>query len=212
MVDGVSDDEVRSILTGVSTIAVVGASPNPARPSNDILGFLIAKGFETFPVNPGRAGGLIRGRLAYARLADVPAAIDMVDVFRNSAAAGRMVDEALRLDPLPRVIWMQLGVVDEAAAKRARAKGVTVVMNRCPRIEFRRLVRSFARGPRAASVGVGAARRPTGRDQGSRRKRLPVCSDRATLRRLNRSGVARLREYAAVEWLAPAWHCSTSHA
>jgi predicted CoA-binding protein len=121
MIDGVGDDEVRSILTGVSTIAVVGASPNPARPSNDILGFLIARGFETFPVNPGCAGGLIRGRLAYARLADVPAAIDMVDVFRNSAAGG-MVDEASRLDPLPSVIWMQLGVVDEAAAKRARAR------------------------------------------------------------------------------------------
>ena len=138
-IDGVSDEEVRSILTGVSTIAVVGASPNPARPSNDILGFLIAKGFETYPVNPGHAGGLIRGRKTYARLADVPAAIDMVDVFRNSAAAGGMVDEALRLDPLPRVIWMQLGVVDEGAAMRGRTKGVTVVMNRCPRIEFRRL-------------------------------------------------------------------------
>ena len=138
-IDGVSDEEVRSILTGVSTIAVVGASPNPARPSNDILGFLIAKGFETYPVNPGHAGGLIRGRLTYARMADVPAAIDMIDVFRNSAAVGGMVDEALRLDPLPRVIWMQLGVVDEEAAKRARAKAVTVVMNRCPRIEFRRL-------------------------------------------------------------------------
>jgi uncharacterized protein len=138
-IDGVSDGEVRSILTGVSTIAVVGASPNPARPSNDLLGFLIAKGFETYPVNPFHAGGLIRGRQTYARLADVPAAIDMVDVFRNSAAAGGVVDDALLLNPLPRVVWMQLGVVDEAAAKRARAKGVTAVMNRCPRIEFRRL-------------------------------------------------------------------------
>lgn len=138
-IDGVSDEEVRSILTGVSTIAVVGASPNPARPSNDVLGFLIAKGFETYPVNPGHAGGLIRGQTTYARLADVPAAIDMVDVFRRSSAAGGMVDEALRLDPLPRVIWMQLGVVDEEAAERARARAVTVVMNRCPRIEFGRL-------------------------------------------------------------------------
>jgi uncharacterized protein len=138
-IDGVSDEEVRSILTGVSTIAVVGASPNPARPSNDVLGFLIAKGFETYPVNPGHAGGLIRGRTTYARLADVPAAIDVVDVFRRSSAAGGVVDEALRLDPVPRVVWMQLGVVDEEAAKRARAKAVTVVMNRCPRIEFGRL-------------------------------------------------------------------------
>jgi uncharacterized protein len=138
--DGVSDDEVRSILTGVSTIAVVGASPNPARPSNQVLGFLIARGFETYPVNPGHAGGLIRGRTTYARLADVPAAIDMVDVFRRSSAAGGVVDEALQLDPLPRVIWMQLGVVDEDAAKRARLGGVTVVMDRCPKIEFGRLI------------------------------------------------------------------------
>jgi uncharacterized protein len=137
-IDGVSDEEARSILTSVSTIAVVGASANPARPSNDILGFLIGRGFETYPVNPGHAGGLIRGRPAYARLADVPAAIDMIDVFRRSSAAGGVVDEALRLDPLPHVIWMQLGVVDEEAAKRARAKGVTAVMNRCPRIEFQR--------------------------------------------------------------------------
>ncbi len=137
--DGVSDEEVRSILTGVSTIAVVGASPNPARPSNQVLGFLIAQGFETYPVNPGQAGGLIRGRPTYARLAEVPAAIDMVDVFRRSSAASGVVDEALLLDPLPRVIWMQLGVVDEGAAERARARGVTVVMDRCPKIEFGRL-------------------------------------------------------------------------
>lgn len=146
--DGVCDEAIRAILTGVRTIAVVGASPNPARPSNDVLGFLIAKGFETYPVNPGHTGGLIRGRVTYARLAEVPAPIDMVDVFRNSAAAGGVVDQALELDPLPRAIWMQLGVVDEEAAKRGRAKGVTVVMNRCPRIEFRRL---FER-PREASA------------------------------------------------------------
>ncbi len=136
---GVSDETVREILTTVRTIAVVGASPNPARPSNEVLGYLIAKGFETYPVNPWHAGGLIRGRPTYARLADVPAIIDMVDVFRNSVAAGGAVDEALNLDPLPQVIWMQLGVVNEEASERARAKGVTVVMNRCPKIEFRRL-------------------------------------------------------------------------
>jgi predicted CoA-binding protein len=139
---GVSDDTVREVLTSVRTIAVVGASPNPARPSNEVLGFLVAKGFETYPVNPGHAGGLIRGRPTYARLADVPAAIDMVDVFRNSANAAGAVDDALNLDPLPRVIWMQLGVVNEEAAERARSRGVAVVMNRCPKIEFRRLFAS----------------------------------------------------------------------
>ncbi len=140
--DGLSDEAIRDILTSVRTIAMVGASPNPARPSNEVLGVLIDRGFETFPVNPGHAGALTRGRPVSARLADVPVAIDMVDVFRNSVAAGGVVDEALRLEPLPRVIWMQLGVINEEAAERARAKGVTVVMNRCPAIEFRRLFRA----------------------------------------------------------------------
>ncbi len=138
-VDGLGDDAIREILTTVRTIAVVGASPNPARPSNEVLGVLIDRGFETFPINPGHAGALIRGRLVSARMANVPVPIDMVDVFRNSAAAGGAVDEALQLDPLPRVIWMQVGVINEEAARRARARGVAVVMNRCPAIELRRL-------------------------------------------------------------------------
>ncbi len=138
-VDGLDDAAIREILTGVRRIAVVGASPNPLRPSHDVLGVLINRGYETFPINPGHAGALIGGRRVFARLADVPVPIDMVDVFRNSAAAGDAVDDALALDPLPRVIWMQLGVINEAAAGRARAKGVSVVMNRCPAIELRRL-------------------------------------------------------------------------
>ena len=140
-IDGLSDEAIRDILTSVRTIAVVGASPKPARPSNDVLGILIDRGFDTYPINPGHVGALIRGRLVSARLADLTFPIDMVDVFRNSAAAGGVVDEALQLDPLPRVIWMQLGVINEEAAKRARARGVTAVMNRCPSIEFRRLFR-----------------------------------------------------------------------
>jgi uncharacterized protein len=138
-VAGLSDETIRAILTSVRTIAVVGASPNPARPSNEVLRFLVERGYEIWPVNPGHAGALIRGRPVSARLADVPARIDMVDVFRNSANAGGAVDEALKLDPLPRVIWMQLAVINEEAAVRARAKGLTVVMNRCPKIETRRL-------------------------------------------------------------------------
>jgi len=140
-IDGLSDEAIRDILTSVRTIAVVGASPKPTRPSNDVLGVLIDRGFDTYPINPGHVGALIRGRPVSARLADLKVPIDMVDVFRNSAAAGGVVDEALQLDPLPRVIWMQLGVINEEAAKRARARGVTVVMNRCPTIEFRRLFR-----------------------------------------------------------------------
>ena len=143
-VDRLSDETIREILTSVRTIAVVGASANPARPSNEVLGFLIDRGYETFPVNPGHAGARIRGRLVSPRLADVPAPVDMVDVFRNSSAAGAVVDEALRLDPLPRAIWMQLGVINEAAAARARSRGVLVVMNRCPAIELRRLFRFSA--------------------------------------------------------------------
>jgi predicted CoA-binding protein len=139
-VDGLGDETIRAILTSVRTIAVVGPSPNPLRPSNEVLGFLVDRGYETYPVNPGHAGALIRGRPVSARMADIPVRIDMVDVFRNSANAGRVVDEALELDPLPRVIWMQLGVINEEAAVRARAKGVTVVLNRCPKIEARRLL------------------------------------------------------------------------
>ena len=138
-VDGLSDETIRAILTETRTIAVVGASPNPTRPSNEVLGFLVDRGYETWPVNPGHVGALIRGRPVSARLADVRVPIDMVDVFRNSANAAGVVDEALKLDPLPRVIWMQLAVINEQAAARARAKGLTVVMNRCPKIETRRL-------------------------------------------------------------------------
>jgi predicted CoA-binding protein len=155
---GVGDETVREILTSVRTITVVGASPNPARPSNEVLGFLIAQGFETYPVNPRRAGGLIRGRPTYARLAEAPAAIDMVDVFRNSAAAGGVVDEALSLAPLPRAIWMQIGVVDEEAAERARARGVTVVMDRCPKIEFRRLFPAAMSRPSSPACGPAPTR------------------------------------------------------
>ncbi len=122
-VDGLGDAAIRDILTRVRRIAVVGASPNPLRPSHDVLGVLINRGYETFPVNPGHAGARIGGRLVFARLADVPVAIDMVDVFRNSAAAADAVDAALALDPLPSVIWMQVGVINLPAAERARARG-----------------------------------------------------------------------------------------
>src|SRR5574337_506303 len=142
-VDGLGDEAIRAILTETRVIAVVGASPNPWRPSNDVLGFLVERGYEVYPVNPFHAGALIRGRPVSARLADIRAGVDMVDVFRKSAAALSVVDEALRLDPPPRVVWMQLGVVNEEGARRGREAGVTVVMNRCPKIESRRL---FGRG------------------------------------------------------------------
>jgi len=137
--DSYPDDYIRGILTGVKRIAMVGASANTARPSFFVLKYLSERGFTMLPVNPGLAGGAILGLEVYASLVEAPGPIDMVDIFRNSDAAGAVVDEALALDPLPRVIWMQLGVRNDAAAARAEAKGVQVVMNRCPKIEYGRL-------------------------------------------------------------------------
>ena len=137
--DSYSDDYIRDILTSVKTIAMVGASANPARPSFFVLKYLAERGFTMLPINPGLAGQAIHGLPVFARLADAPQPIDMVDVFRRSDAAGAVVDEALALASPPKVIWMQLGVRDHAAAARAEAQGVKVVMNRCPKIEYGRL-------------------------------------------------------------------------
>lgn len=133
------DDEIRSILTQVQTIALVGLSANPARDSNEVFAFLLRHGYEVVGINPALAGRMLYGAPVYRRLADVPFAIDMVDIFRNSAAAGAAVDDALALSPLPNVIWMQLGVINEPAADKARTAGVTAVMDRCPKIEIGRL-------------------------------------------------------------------------
>jgi hypothetical protein len=137
--DSYSDQYVRGILSEVKTVAIVGASDNRARPSNIVVRYLASKGYRVFPVNPGRAGGEIEGLTVYARLADIPEAIDMVDVFRRQDALAAVVDEALALDPKPKVIWMQLTLRDDAAAAKAEAAGVKVVMNRCAKIEYGRL-------------------------------------------------------------------------
>ncbi|MCO5060120.1 MAG: CoA-binding protein [Rhizobiaceae bacterium] len=130
---------ISGILNDVRTIAIVGASANDVRPSYFVTKYLIDKGYEVHPVNPGQAGKEILGRRVYASLAEVPAAIDMVDIFRPSAAVPGVVDEALALDPLPKVIWMQLTVRHDEAAAKAEAAGIKVVMNRCPKIEYARL-------------------------------------------------------------------------
>ncbi len=130
---------ISGILNDVKTIAIVGASANDVRPSHFVTKYLIDKGYTVFPINPGHAGKEMLGRQVYARLADVPEPIDMVDVFRASDAVPPIVDESLALDPLPKVIWMQLGVSDAEAARKAEAAGVKVVMNRCPKIEYGRL-------------------------------------------------------------------------
>jgi predicted CoA-binding protein len=137
--DSYDNAYIAGILNSVKTIAMVGASANDVRPSYFVLKYLLGKGFSVFPINPGQAGKEILGRMTYARLADVPEPIDMVDVFRGSAAVPRLVDEVLRLDPLPKVIWMQLGVRHDEAAARAEAAGIKVVMNRCPKIEYGKL-------------------------------------------------------------------------
>ena len=135
------DADIRHILKTVRTVAMVGASPNWVRPSNFAMKYLQGKGFKVIPVNPGSAGKEILGAMTYASLADIPGTFDMVDIFRSSDAAGPIVDEAIRLKDEKgiKVIWMQLGVRNDAAAAKAEAAGMTVVMNRCPKIEYGRL-------------------------------------------------------------------------
>jgi len=135
-IDGQTDETIRGILTATRRIAVVGASDKAWRPSHGVFGFLLARGYDATPVNPMLAGQIIHGRTVLATLGEaVP--LEMVDIFRASANAGAAVDDAIRVGAC--VVWMQLGVVDEAAADRARAAGITVVMDRCPVIEVRRL-------------------------------------------------------------------------
>ena len=156
--DAYDNAYIAGILNSVKTVAMVGASANDVRPSYFVLKYLLGKGFSVFPINPGQAGKEILGRMTYARLADVPEPIDMVDVFRGSAAVPGVVDEVLRLDPLPKVIWMQLGVRHDEAAARAEAAGIKVVMNRCPKIEYGKL--SGEIGWTGVNSGVLSSKKP----------------------------------------------------
>ena len=135
-IDGQTDEAIRAILTGTRRIALVGASAKPERASHGVMHFLLERGYDVTPVNPVLAGQAIHGRTVVRSLADA-APLDMVDVFRNSGHVGPLVDAVIRLGA--KCIWMQLGVIDEAAAEKARAAGITVVMDRCPIIEDRRL-------------------------------------------------------------------------
>lgn len=156
--DSYDDAYIGGILNSVKTIAIVGASANDVRPSFFVLKYLLNKGFDVYPVNPGQAGNTILGREVYARLADVPAALDMVDIFRSSDAVPGVMDEILRLDPLPKVVWMQLTVRHDEAAARAEAAGIKVVMNRCPKIEYGRLSGEIAWN--GVNSGVLSSRKP----------------------------------------------------
>ena len=137
-------DYIRGILQSVKTVALVGASSNTVRPSYFVMKYLLDKGYEVIPVNPGLAGQEILGRMVYASLRDIPQPVDMVDIFRNSEAAGPITEEALTLTPKPKVIWMQLSVRNDEAASRAEAEGLQVVMNRCPKMEYGKLSGEWA--------------------------------------------------------------------
>ncbi len=137
--DAYPDTYIREILNGVKSIAMVGASPVDVRPSYFAFKYLAQRGYDMIPVNPGHVGKSLLGRPFVASLAEIGHAIDMVDIFRNSSHIMPVVEEALTLSPLPKVIWMQLGARDDAAAAKAEAAGMKVVMNRCPKIEYGRL-------------------------------------------------------------------------
>lgn len=131
------EGEIRDLLGRPRRIAVVGASPNPARASNEVLGFLVRQGHDVVGVNPGHAGKTIHGAPVVATLADVEPPAEIVDIFRNSEDAGRAVDEAIVHGA--KAVWMQIGVINKEAAARAGAAGLTVVMDRCPKVEIPRL-------------------------------------------------------------------------
>ena len=168
------DAYIRGILNTVKTIAMVGFSPKENRPSYFAFKYLHERGYTMIPINPGQAGKEVLGRKIYAKLADVPEPIDMVDVFRAPQFAVGIVQEALALQPRPQVIWMQLGVRSDEAAALAEAAGLKVVMNRCPKIEFGRLSSEISwmgvnsrtlSSKRAQTLGSGVQRMRLGPDR-----------------------------------------------
>ena len=154
------DTLILRILNETRTIAMAGASANWVRPSNFAMKYMQQKGFRVIPVNPGSAGDLIHGETTYARLADIPDRFEMVDIFRNSDAAGAIVDEAIGIaaEKGIKFIWMQLGVRNDEAAARAEAAGLIVIMDRCPKIEFGRLHHEL--GWAGVNTGVISSKRP----------------------------------------------------
>jgi hypothetical protein len=142
--DSYDDSYIRGILNTAKTIAMVGVSANVSRPSYFAFKYLLERGYRMIPVNPGLAGRELLGQKAYARLLDIPEPVDMVDIFRAAPYALGIVEEALKMQPRPRVIWMQLGIRNDEAAALAEANGLKVVMNRCPKIEYGRLSSEIA--------------------------------------------------------------------
>lgn len=133
------DAHIRDILTSVKSIAIVGASANKVRPSYFVASYVSAKGYETFPINPGIAGKKIAGSMTYASLADLPGPVDMIDFFRRPEALPGFVQEIMAMPELPKVVWLQLGIRDDDIAAALEMAGITVIQNRCPKIEYARL-------------------------------------------------------------------------
>jgi len=134
-----SDDHLKSVLQRAKRVAVVGVSTNPVRPSYFVARYLSLKGFEVIPVNPGQAGKMLFGSTIVASLRDIEGGVDIVDIFRRSEAVPPIVDEALEVFPELQTVWMQIGVENAEATAVAEARGVTVIQNRCPKIEYQRL-------------------------------------------------------------------------
>ena len=174
--DAYADAYIHEILNGVKTIAMVGASPVNVRPSYFAFKYLSERGYDMIPVNPGHVGKSLVGKPFVAQLSDIGRPIDMVDIFRNSSHIMPVVDEALQLMPLPKVIWMQLGARDDAAAAKAEAAGFRVVMNRCPKIEYGRLSSEIS------WMGVNS------RTLSSKRAPMPTQGMRLSLNRMSVSG------------------------
>lgn len=174
--DAYPDNYIRAILNSVKSIAMVGASPVNVRPSYFAFKYLAQRGYDMIPVNPGHVGKELLGKPFVASLADIDRPIDMIDIFRNSSHILPVVEEALTLDPLPKVIWMQLGARDEVAAAKAESVGIKVVMNRCPKIEYGRLSSEISR------MGVNS------RTLSSKRAPAPTQGMRLSLNRMSVGG------------------------
>jgi predicted CoA-binding protein len=158
--DRYTDQYIAGILGEARTVAMVGASAGTSRPSYFAMKYLLGKGYEVIPVNPGLAGKEIQGRLVYASLPDIPGPVDIVDIFRSSDAAQEIVRQVIALKEKlgVKAVWMQLGVRNDKAAAEAEAAGIKVVMNRCPKIEYGRL--SGEIGWAGVNVGILSSRRP----------------------------------------------------
>jgi uncharacterized protein len=174
--DQYDDNYIRGILNSVKSIAMVGASPVNVRPSYFAFKYLAQRGYDMIPVNPGQVGKTLLGKPFVGSLAEIGRPVDMIDIFRNSSHIMPVVEQALKLPTLPKVIWMQLGARDDAAAAKAEAAGIKVVMNRCPKIEYGRLSSEIA------WMGVNS------RTLSSKRAPIPVQGMRLSLNRVSVGG------------------------